>query len=185
MKSWAISLTRRWKGSLRIRSSVLFWYLRISRRATVPGPVTVGLLHSSGGRGTLTGSLGGQLFARSLSSCRFTGSLLSTGHCKVLQLRMNKLCLSALGYLYGTAVTCWGLSQSEGGIPPRWCLQADFLMQFCTDLKHDVLLNFSASYRWISSKFSGIVPCCWHIVAAKQLVSGASVRKVVVEMRKS
>ena len=26
-----------WKGSLRISSSVLFWYLRISRRATVPG----------------------------------------------------------------------------------------------------------------------------------------------------
>lgn len=30
-------LTRRWKGSLRIRSSVDFWYRRISRRATVPG----------------------------------------------------------------------------------------------------------------------------------------------------
>jgi len=26
-----------WKGSLRISKSVLFWYLRISRRATVPG----------------------------------------------------------------------------------------------------------------------------------------------------
>ncbi|CAN1166113.1 hypothetical protein LINPERPRIM_LOCUS34114 [Linum perenne] len=37
LKSWAISRTRRWKGSLRIKSSVLFWYLRISRRATVPG----------------------------------------------------------------------------------------------------------------------------------------------------
>ncbi|KAF8662187.1 hypothetical protein HU200_056384 [Digitaria exilis] len=37
LKSWAISRTRRWKGSLRIRSSVLFWYLRISRSATVPG----------------------------------------------------------------------------------------------------------------------------------------------------
>ena len=67
LKSWAISLTRRWKGSLRISSSVDFWYLgerqraeggqhmdmelshaldpckspgtylRISRRATVPG----------------------------------------------------------------------------------------------------------------------------------------------------
>ena len=37
LKSWAISRTRRWKGSLRISSSVLFWYLRISRRATVPG----------------------------------------------------------------------------------------------------------------------------------------------------
>ncbi|KAL5656485.1 hypothetical protein ACJX0J_035804, partial [Zea mays] len=28
---------RRWNGSLRISSSVLFWYLRISRSATVPG----------------------------------------------------------------------------------------------------------------------------------------------------
>merc|ERR1712224_276726 len=37
LKSWAISLTRRWKGSLRMRSSVDFWYLRISLRATVPG----------------------------------------------------------------------------------------------------------------------------------------------------
>ena len=37
LKSWAISLTSLWKGSLRMRSSVDFWYLRISRRATVPG----------------------------------------------------------------------------------------------------------------------------------------------------
>ncbi|KAL5660555.1 hypothetical protein ACJX0J_027680, partial [Zea mays] len=37
LKSCAISRTRRWKGSLRISSSVLFWYLRISRSATVPG----------------------------------------------------------------------------------------------------------------------------------------------------
>ncbi len=37
LKSWAISLTNLWKGSLRIKSSVDFWYLRISRRATVPG----------------------------------------------------------------------------------------------------------------------------------------------------
>merc|ERR1712224_951651 len=37
LKSWAISLTRRWNGSLRMRSSVDFWYLRISLRATVPG----------------------------------------------------------------------------------------------------------------------------------------------------
>ncbi|PNH03640.1 hypothetical protein TSOC_010279 [Tetrabaena socialis] len=37
LKSWAISRTRRWKGSLRMSSSVLFWYLRISRSATVPG----------------------------------------------------------------------------------------------------------------------------------------------------
>merc|ERR1719486_1677760 len=37
LKSCAISRTRRWNGSLRMSSSVDFWYLRISRRATVPG----------------------------------------------------------------------------------------------------------------------------------------------------
>lgn len=37
LNSWAISRTKRWKGNLRISRSVLFWYLRISRRATVPG----------------------------------------------------------------------------------------------------------------------------------------------------
>ncbi|CAL9058230.1 unnamed protein product [Musa banksii] len=37
LKSWAISRTRRWNGSFRMSSSVLFWYFRISRRATVPG----------------------------------------------------------------------------------------------------------------------------------------------------
>lgn len=37
LKSWAISLTRRWKGSFLMSSSVDFWYRRISRRATVPG----------------------------------------------------------------------------------------------------------------------------------------------------
>ena len=35
--SWAISRTSRENGSFQIRSSVLFWYHRISRRATVPG----------------------------------------------------------------------------------------------------------------------------------------------------
>ena len=35
--SWAISRTSHEKGSFRIRSSVLFWYRRISQRATVPG----------------------------------------------------------------------------------------------------------------------------------------------------
>ena len=37
LKSCAISRTSRWKGSLRMRSSVDFWYRRISRSATVPG----------------------------------------------------------------------------------------------------------------------------------------------------
>ena len=44
------------------------------------GPVPVGLLHSSSGRGALASSLGGQLLARSLSSSRFTSGLLSTSH---------------------------------------------------------------------------------------------------------
>ena len=44
------------------------------------GPVPVGLLHSSSGRGALASGLGGQLLARSLSSSRFTSGLLSTSH---------------------------------------------------------------------------------------------------------
>ncbi|CAL9094961.1 unnamed protein product, partial [Musa acuminata var. zebrina] len=44
LKSWAISRTRRWKGSFRMSSSVLFWYLRISRSATVPGRKRWGFL---------------------------------------------------------------------------------------------------------------------------------------------
>jgi histone H3 len=34
---WAISFTNLWKGNFRISKLVVFWYLRISRSATVPG----------------------------------------------------------------------------------------------------------------------------------------------------
>ena len=44
------------------------------------GPVTVGLLHTSGGRGALASGLGGQLLTRGLASGRFTGGLLGTCH---------------------------------------------------------------------------------------------------------
>ena len=44
------------------------------------GPVSVGLLDSSGGGGRLPGSLGGQLLPGSLSSGGLTGGLLGTGH---------------------------------------------------------------------------------------------------------
>merc|ERR1711981_1546956 len=44
LKSWAISLTSLWKGSFLMRSSVDFWYLLISRRATVPGLYLLGFL---------------------------------------------------------------------------------------------------------------------------------------------
>ena len=43
-------------------------------------PVSVGLLDTTGGRGGLACSLGGELLARSLSSGGFTGSLLGTSH---------------------------------------------------------------------------------------------------------
>lgn len=56
------------------------------------GPVTMWLLHSTGGWGALTGSLGGQLLARSLSSCRLTGCLLGTCHFDVL----NEQCFAKL-----------------------------------------------------------------------------------------
>ena len=45
------------------------------------GPVTMGLLHASGGWGGFPGGFGCQLFTRSLSSGGFTGGLLCTGHC--------------------------------------------------------------------------------------------------------
>lgn len=44
------------------------------------GPVTMGLLHASSGRGALASGLGGQLFAWSLAPGGFTSGLLSTGH---------------------------------------------------------------------------------------------------------
>ena len=44
------------------------------------GPVSVGLLDSTGGRGGFPGGLGGQLFTRSLSSGGFTSGLLGTSH---------------------------------------------------------------------------------------------------------
>ena len=44
------------------------------------GPVTMGLLDSTGSRGGLASSLGGQLLSRGFASGRFTGGLLGTGH---------------------------------------------------------------------------------------------------------
>jgi hypothetical protein len=44
------------------------------------GPVTVGLLDSTGGGGGLAGGLGGELLTGSLSSGGLTGGLLGTGH---------------------------------------------------------------------------------------------------------
>ena len=42
--------------------------------------ITMGLLHSSGSRGALAGSLGGELFTRGLATGRFTSGLLGTSH---------------------------------------------------------------------------------------------------------
>ena len=41
--AYTTSRTRRWNGSLRMSSSVLFWYRMISRNATVPGLNRLGL----------------------------------------------------------------------------------------------------------------------------------------------
>ena len=49
------------------------------------GPVTMGLLDATGGRGGFTGSLGSQLLPWRLSSSGFTGSLLGTSHCVDLE----------------------------------------------------------------------------------------------------
>ena len=43
-------------------------------------PVTMGLLHSTGGWGALTGGLGGKLLPGGLASSRLTGGLLGTSH---------------------------------------------------------------------------------------------------------
>ena len=48
LKSWAISCTSLWKGSLLISSSIDFWNRRISRRATVPGLYRCGFLGAAG-----------------------------------------------------------------------------------------------------------------------------------------
>ena len=53
------------------------------------GPVPVGLLDTSGSRGALAGSLGGELLARSLTSSGFMCSLLRTcqSYCKLAEYR--------------------------------------------------------------------------------------------------
>ena len=45
LKSWAISLTNLWKGSLRIRRAVVFWKWWISCRAAVPALYRWGFTH--------------------------------------------------------------------------------------------------------------------------------------------
>jgi histone H3 len=45
--------------------------------------VSVGLLDSTSGRGTLTSGLGGELLTRSLSSGGLAGGLLGTGHFEI------------------------------------------------------------------------------------------------------
>ena len=45
------------------------------------GPVPVGLLHATGGRGALPGGLGGQLLPGGLASGGLPGGLLGTCHC--------------------------------------------------------------------------------------------------------
>ena len=55
------------------------------------GSVTMGLLHTSGGRGALTGSLGCQLFPGGLASGGLSCGLLSTGHFKRRGYLLNKI----------------------------------------------------------------------------------------------
>ena len=66
LKSCAISLTRRWNGSFLIKSSVLFWYLRISLKATVPGLYLCGFL---------TPPVAGALLRAALVASCFLGAL--------------------------------------------------------------------------------------------------------------
>ena len=66
LKSWAISRTNLWNGSFLRRSSVDFWYLLISRRATVPGRNLCGFL---------TPPLAGADFLAALVANCFRGAL--------------------------------------------------------------------------------------------------------------
>ena len=67
-------------------------------------PVTMGLLDTSGSRGGFTGGLGGQLFAGSLSSGRFTSGLLGTGHVVDLKVRSRMMVsLNTAALLYPKA----------------------------------------------------------------------------------
>ncbi len=50
-------------------------------------PISVGLLHTTGGRGALPGGLCGQLFSGSFTSGRFTRCLLGTSHFSELAYR--------------------------------------------------------------------------------------------------
>merc|ERR1719348_1754886 len=65
LKSCAISRTKRWNGSLRNNSSVDFWYLLISRRATVPGLYRCGFF---------TPPVAGALFRAALVASCFLGA---------------------------------------------------------------------------------------------------------------
>ena len=53
------------------------------------GPVPVGFLYSTGGRGRFACSLGCKLLARGLPSGGFTGSLLGTSHLNDLEQRLR------------------------------------------------------------------------------------------------
>ena len=57
-----------------------FWYLRISRSATVPGRYLCGFLDAAGGGRGLARRLGGELLAGGLATGGLTGSLLGTSH---------------------------------------------------------------------------------------------------------
>ncbi|KAK9670692.1 hypothetical protein RND81_13G218600 [Saponaria officinalis] len=115
LKSWAISRTSLWKGSFLMSSSVLFWYLRISRSATVPGrylwgfftPPVVGAdlraayiyiyiyiqssyMQHKNRRSQIEEEykwryLGSQLLPGGLASSTLSGSLFGTGHLQKLE----------------------------------------------------------------------------------------------------
>ena len=71
-------MTRRWKGSLRTRSSVDFWYLRISAAETVPGGSGA---VSITGRRALARGLGRELLARRLAARRLARGLPARAIC--------------------------------------------------------------------------------------------------------
>ena len=84
LKSCAISLTSLWNGSIsdeKIRGLLVTSDLTKSDGS---GSVSVRLLHTSGGGGRFTRSLGGELFTGSFSSGGFSCGLLGTHHFDLL-----------------------------------------------------------------------------------------------------
>jgi hypothetical protein len=87
--------------------------------------VTVGLLHSSGGRGALASSLGGQLLTGGLASGRLSGGLLQSHQREEVGIRERERQRPTVGgelTLVRAILSCCCIVSSGGGEGRRSCL---------------------------------------------------------------